>query len=182
MIDTEIVEIPRDVRRRKTVTAIAVTLGLVGLFVGTMWALDFSLSYADLLVIVPVLVFGGVKSLQCWRTTKILPPIPEVIRKPGSEDADITSKWYFRYCVAGLLLLLAWYLSSTAPQSIQFLVAIAFAAMLAYELSLVLIAVCAVWFIGLSIFDGLQNIGSLPVSTAIIIGAVIIASAMGGRK
>lgn len=91
----------------------------------------------------------------------------------------IEKRWWYRYPLAGMMFLGAWFLVDTKPQLWWVATcAVIYGLVLAKELGfLALFGLACI--VGLWIFQGIvQGISSLPVSLAVIIGALIIAVAV----
>ncbi len=90
--------------------------------------------------------------------------------------AQIEGKWWFRYGLATLILLGAWWFSELKPDYWWVsLIAILVAMVYAHELSIFIIGLLALWLIG-------QGLTSLSVTGAILVGACIIAFAISNSK
>ena len=92
----------------------------------------------------------------------------------GIEDAkkweEREKHWWFRYPLAALICVGAWWLSDIKPNMWWVgIIGVIYAMILAREISLLVLGIGAIYFL-------VQGIASLPVSVAIIIGALIIAS------
>lgn len=80
--------------------------------------------------------------------------------------------WWFRYPLAALICVGAWWLSDIKPNMWWVgIIGVIYAMILAREISLLVLGIGAIYLV-------VQGIASLPVSIAIIIGALIIASAI----
>jgi hypothetical protein len=99
-----------------------------------------------------------------------------LIEQKGIEDAKIweerEKQWWFRYPLAALICVGAWWLSDIKPNLwwVSIIGAI-YATVLAWELSALILGIGAIYLL-------FQGMASLPVGVAIIIGALIIASAI----
>jgi hypothetical protein len=90
----------------------------------------------------------------------------------------IERQWWYRYPMAGLMLLSAWFVVEMKPNFWWVaVVLVIYGLILAKELGY-LVLVGLVFLVGLWFFQGVfQGIASLPISVAVIIGALIIAAA-----
>lgn len=88
---------------------------------------------------------------------------------------DIFDRWYVRYPLAFFMLWAAWYLINMNKKPdlwwMAVLLAVPAAIYFARELSLVLVSIGVLYLF-------IKGIASLPISVAIIIGAIIIALAV----
>lgn len=106
--------------------------------------------------------------------------LDEINAKKSVEDAEkwalIEDKWWYRYGLATLILLGAWWFSEYKPNLWWVSVIAALVAMFyAKELSILIIGLLALWLIG-------QGLASLSVTGAILVGACIIAIAISSNK
>jgi hypothetical protein len=132
--------------------------------------------------VVPFAALGLWASHRYWRTTEIKVPTPEALAEKAAAEAEeqrkqaeFEDKWYFRYPVAALMIFGALYLLNERPNLWWMSVFLAIAAAFqARELSLVGIAIGGGYVL-------IKGIASLPTSVAIVLGALIIAAAVGRR-
>jgi hypothetical protein len=175
--DHVIVDIPRRTRIWKAATTLVVTLGLSG------WAFGYVLIQDQVawetLWLLPFLFTGLWLTWRFWKTTYVTELTLEaqerkeaVERETLQKAAEFEERWYVRYPIALLILWGAWYIFEKKPNA-WWVAAIAAFAALYYARELALFALS----IGL-LYALFQGIAALPVSVAIIIGAIIIASAL----
>jgi|GEM_PF-3078741 len=177
MKDFVIVEIPQATRWRKALITLGATLTITGLTVGYVWS-EGQLGVQTLSVL-PFFLLGMIQSYRYWRTSHVTQLTPEAERRKREEEEskrrkqeEFEDKWYFRYPMAGLCLWGAWYFLNEKQDKFWLAAfAVLGAVIFARELSVFLLLIG----IGYLLFQG---IASLPVSVAVIIGAIIIASAL----
>ncbi len=88
------------------------------------------------------------------------------------KEADILDQWWFRYPLAVLLIVVAWWIEDVKPHAWWISVILVLMAIVnARELALWIIGLALVWAM-------IAGIAALPVAVAIIVGALIIASAI----
>lgn len=135
-------------------------------------------------------LLGCVIGFLIYRKKQVFVPDPTVpivlsedeIKAQAESKAKwerIEKQWWYRYPLAGLVFFGAWFLVETKP-NLWWLAAIVaiYGLVLAKELGY-LVLVGLVFLAGLWLFQGVfQGIASLPVSVAVIIGALIIAGAV----
>ena len=171
---TIVVEVPRAKRISKALLTLAVTLAV------TIWAFATLYSESNLTVqsavwLLPFWALGVFQSYRYWAKSHVQELTPEAKQRQLSaqrKTAEWENKWYVRYPMAAGALCLAWHVLSPKPDSWWAAAALGLLALFwAREVGVVLIAFGAGYLI-------LKGIASLPVSAAIIIGALIIASAI----
>ena len=95
----------------------------------------------------------------------------------------IEAAWWYRYPMAGLAFLSAWFLMEWRPNLWWLsVIAVLYGLTIARELGAVVLYVALAGFGIYIVVAAFQGVASLPVSVAIIIGAVIIAAAVGKRS
>lgn len=174
-------------RRRYTDMAIvaAIFSPVVGLFV-SMGVKSDSVGFAGWIAAILAALIGGLLVFLIYRKKQVFVPDPsppivlseaeiEAQAKAKAKWERIERQWWYRYPVAGLVFFVAWFLVEAKPH-LWWLAAIAviYGLVLAKELGFLAL-------IGLACIAGywiLQGVASLPVSVAVIIGALIIASAV----
>ena len=125
-------------------------------------------------------VWLGWKTLTTKEITTVIPapPSPEQIKAQQEADAKLyafLNKWWVRYPLGACLLIGSVYLYDANPKRWLLSVILALFGLLAIrELVLVGAVIGVGWLL-------IQGIASLPVSIAIIIGAIIIASAINDK-
>lgn len=186
----EWVEIPAETRHRKALLCVLVQIAACGggwwIWAATGWPGIFTFVGAVVLGVGGQLAYvlttkrtfvlspEGAEAKKQDETPATAEPTPESIEVSRKFD-EFTAGPLFRYPVAGLLGWIAWYVADSRPDIWWVsVVLVLFAAGLAREMTLVVLAIG----IGYLAFQGLA---SLPVSAAIIIGALIIASALKER-
>lgn len=177
MDDYVIVDIPRKKRLRNALITLIVTLAVTG------WAFGYVLVQGQVgmetLWLLPFLLTGLWVSYRYWKTTHLTEPTPEAQERQRTAELEkqrkaeeFENKWYVRYPIAVLILWGAWYIVDKKPDSWWIAALVALAAIyFARELALLLIGIGLIYLL-------FQGIAALPVSIAIIIGAIIIASAL----
>jgi len=172
-----LVEIPKAKRVRKAVITLVVTIGVTSWVVGYLYSQNQI--GVETLGVLPFFLTGLYASHKFWRTGHVEQLTQEAQQEKQAQELEVRrkqeefeNKWYVRYPLALLMLWGAWYILDTKPDSwwLAAFVALA-AAFFAREVSLVLIVVGLGYLL-------IQGIASLPVSAAIIVGAIIIASAI----
>jgi len=179
-------EIP-DSQRRTDVTIVAIIFSIM-VGVSLIFALnsagkDAGIAYGAAIVFA---LIGTLLGFNVYRKRQIHIPAPfkpRVISEDEiaaqAESAErwkrIEKKWWYRYPFAGLMFFGAWFLVETKP-GLWWLAAVLaiYGLVLAKELGYLAL-------FGLACLLGywlLQGIASIPVSVAVIIGALIIASAV----
>lgn len=177
MDPTILVEVPSSKRIRKSIAMVVLTLGVSGLAFAYAYSQDQI--DAGTLWLLPFLLLGLFLSYRYWTTTHVAEVTPEAKQRALAEQSfarrkaeELNNKWYVRYPLAGLMFWGAWHLLETKPDRWWLAAIMAlFAAFFAREISLFVIAIGAIYLL-------FQGVASLPVSVAIIIGAIIIASAV----
>ncbi|MBI3777861.1 MAG: hypothetical protein HY274_02940 [Gammaproteobacteria bacterium] len=177
MDNSILVEISKAKRFRKAVITLVATIGV------TAWAVGYfyfqNQIEVETLWVLPFFFTGLYASYKFWRTTHVEQLTQEAQQEKQAQELEIhrkqeelENKWYVRYPLAALMLWGAWYILDTKPDRwwLAAFAALA-AAFFAREISFFLIVVG----LGYLLFQG---IASLPMSAAIIIGAIIIASAI----
>lgn len=187
MSDTVVESIPQEVRSRRAFVKAAVTLAIVvasaafGLAGGSHW-LEVLMRLGPFLVIVAALggydayPLSGLSLARCralkWQSASNL----QRQKRRGSRMS--LRRWFVRYALSALFLWGAYFVA-TGPMGNNLwwvvLGPVALAAFQAWEVTLLAIGIGML----VAVFHG---IAALPVSAAIVIGAVIIASALQGRK
>ncbi len=175
--DHILIEIPRSKQLRKTIITLVVTIGL------TTWVLAY-LSLQDqiglqTLWLLPSFLVGLFLSFKFWSTTHIeqlTPAAQEKIREQEAEECrkqeEYDDKWYFRYPIAIFMLYGAyWIINERENLWWAAILALLVAAFQAREVSLFLLAGGIIYLI-------FQVVSALPVSLAIVLGAIIIASSL----
>jgi hypothetical protein len=177
MDDSVIVEVPRPKRLRKALITLAVTVGV------SVWAVAYLYSEGQLgletLWLTPFFTTGMFLSYRHWSTSHVTEVTQKAQRRKREEEEaqrrrqeEAEDKWYFRYPLAALCLWGAWHFSETKPDKWWLAgIAVLAAAAFAREVSLLLLGIGLISLV-------FQGIASLPVSVAVLIGAVIIASAI----
>jgi hypothetical protein len=175
--DHVIVDIPRKTRLWKTIATLVVTVGLTGWAFGYVVIMDQV--GLETLWLLPFLLTGLWLARRFWKTTYVTALTAEAQANRQAAEAEnqrkaeeFEGRWYFRYPLAVLMLWGAWFMLEKKPHLWWMAAILALAALVqARELALLAIG------IGL-IYAVFQGIAALPVSVAIIIGAIIIASAL----
>lgn len=169
------------VRKRKALLAILATLFLVG-FTDTMQFLDGTLEEKWWLALLWLIPGGLYTYIVRYNPHKRIETTPVPVEKTPvqlEEEAiaerksrELEDKWWYRYPMAILMLGGAIYLNDANPKVWWLAVLLGFAAILMMrEILILLLALGAGWLL-------YSGITALPVSVAIIIGAIIIASAI----
>lgn len=174
-------------RQRYTDMAIVAVLFLpvVGLFV-YMGIESASAGFVGWIAAIVAALLGGLMIFLIYRKKQVFVPDPpslivlseDEIKAQAETKAKwerIEKRWWYRYPMAGLAFFGAWFIVQTKPQ-LWWVAAIAvlYGLVLAKELGFLAL-------FGLACIAGywiLQGVASLPVSVAVIIGALIIAGAV----
>lgn len=178
------VDIPLIARIKKASAIAGVALGLCALAWAVQYSNDQFLEYWWYVwpVGVPGLVWSAIELLGARK--RVLTPAGEAEAKrlesqkqvkeaeAARRAAVMEDRWYFRYPLAALMLFGAWWIVGEKEKLwwLAILLVIV-AAFQARELSLLILA-------GVVVYLLFQGVAALPVSVAVIIGAVIIASAL----
>lgn len=105
-------------------------------------------------------------------TAKTVAALNQAEEQKRQKQAESDDKWYVRYPLAALMLFGSVYLIQDSPKLWWVaLCGVIVAAFQAREISLIALAFGGIWFL-------FKGIASLPVSAAIIVGAMIIAAAL----
>lgn len=173
-------EIPEALRIKDAVTIVIVfSLFAIILFLtGYVGESEVFFAWGGLLLILgAALGFYYYRKKQTFIHDPVIPvaPTEEELRAKAEADEKwdrAVKKWWFRYPMAILLLVGAWYFSKSEPNSWFIPVLLVLGAIVnAWELTLVVLG------IGIAVL-AFKAIASLPVSVAIIIGAFIIGAAI----
>ena len=141
------------------------------------------LSWFTICCMVPCLGLGLFSSYDYLVTKHVSVPTPEfeaaqasAERKEEREQSEFEGTWYYRYPAAAFWLFVAYHVVVRWPSLwwVSILIVLV-AAFQARELSLFLIGVGCMYLV-------VQGIAALPTSLAIIFGALIIATALGGAR
>lgn len=173
-------------RRERIISAIVVLLFLPPLLsIPATWIAE-KLELNSTLVVAWIIISYAISIHVAWKTFREKEVIELVLaeKTPEEMDADkeagrkfdeFFDKWWVRYPLGVVLLLVAGYLYDAHPNKWIWPLLIALFGVLALrELLLVGIGIGAIWLL-------VQGIVALPVSIAIIIGAMIIAAAINNR-
>jgi len=160
---------------------------------GAQYSLKSILLTSTIIALLP-LIWGFFAAVKCMLTDRVIepgkpavPPKPKELtpeelaakREAEAKQKELEGKWYFRYPVAVGLVGVGWFLLSHNPHD-KFVMtgfgwfALLGAAIYARELSLFILALIALYFV----IVALSSLSTIPVSAAILIGAVIIAMAI----
>ena len=180
MKDTILVEVPKAKRRRNAMITLAATIGFTAFVVGHAWA-ENQIGYPTLFV-VPFFILGIVQSYMYWRTTHVQEPSHEAVQRELEERAETQrkedefySRWYVRYSLAAICLWGSWHFLTAKNEQVWLaVIAALMAALFAREISFLIIVLGVLYLL----FIG---VAALPVSVAVVIGAIIIAFAIRKR-
>lgn len=179
-------ELP-DSQRRTDVAIVAVIFSIAAgvslVLAHNSAGTDANIAYGAALVFA---LIGALLGFNVYRKRQIFIPAPPSARTISedeiaaqAESAEkwrrIEGKWWYRYPLAGLMFFGAWFLVETHPgywwlASAAAIYGLVLAKELGYLVLFGLACVMGYWL--------LQGIASIPVSVAVIIGALIIASAV----
>jgi len=165
--------------RNRLIKSISISLGTL-IFCLFLWAVQFH--YGQLQqywwYVWPIAVPGTIWSVieLLIKRKRVLTPAGKIATEQlelgrHARNAERDDRWYVRYPMAALMLWGAWMFLENDKSLWMVVGATLMAAFLAREISLLIL-------VGMLIYLVFQGIAALPVSVAVIIGAIIIASAM----
>ncbi len=177
MADFNMVPIPKATRKRKAGLMLAATILVPGSVLWYVYAED-QLGWATF-ALLPFFLIGLWASYRYWRTAELRLPTPEALAAEAQKQrnqAELEEMWYYRYPIAVILLVAAFYLLGERPQLWWMSAVLAIcAAIQARELALIAVIAGGGYMV-------VGGIASLPTSAAIILGAIIISAAITGRN